>query len=155
MPGMSVVEYPFSDLLRRPNQVTSEVETHARVVLRRRGAPDLELSRADTRRSELSQAASFARILASLLPEVPPERVPVIVASVLPWTKYLSDEGRARFVIGVPEVVQDCADLGTLAPLDTYLAEWRSTAAIYADPELRDRLSSPIGEPFGEPVPHP
>lgn len=152
---MSTTEFAFSDLVRRPTEVAAAAETHRAVVLHRRGAPDLELTRADAHRSELSQAEAFARLLAGFLPHVAPEDVPVIVAGVLPWTKHLPGAGRARFVQGLPAVIEDCADLGTLAPLDTYLAEWRDTAAIYADPDLRDRLSAPVDEPLDEPVPAP
>lgn len=152
---MSTTEFAFSDLVRHPTVVAEAAETHRAVVLHRRGAPDLELARADARRSELSQAEAFARLLAGFLPYVAPEDLPVVVAGVLPWTKHLTGQGRARFVQGLPAVIEDCADLGTLAPLDTYLAEWRDTAAVYADPDLRERLTAPIEHPLNEAVPAP
>lgn len=90
---MSTIEFVFSDLARRPAEVSAAAETHSRVLLRRRDAPDLELSRADARGSQLSQAEAFARLLAGFLPHVDPKDVPAIVVGVLPGTKYLTPGG--------------------------------------------------------------
>jgi hypothetical protein len=151
----TVCEFPFSDLARHPAEVAKAADTHRRVILRRRGAPDLELSRWDYRQGELSQAESFARLLASFLPEVPPEKVPRLVVAALPWTRYLTGKGCAQFVGELPAVLEACADLETLAPLESYLAEWRDTAAAQADPNLREVLMKPIETPLDRPVPEP
>jgi hypothetical protein len=71
------------------------------------------------------------------------------VAEALPWTRYLDDAERAEFVKGLPAVIQDCEDLGTFAPLEVYLRQWRETAAILADPELADGLTSAIKKTVG------
>ena len=46
-------------------------------------------------------------------------------------------------------MIQDCEDLGTFAPLEVYLTQWRDTAAILADPELADRLDELYQEAVG------
>ena len=58
---MRVIEHPFSDLLRRPKDVTDDVED-GDVLLRRRDEPDLRLSRADreARRAEAFSALGRA-----------------------------------------------------------------------------------------------
>lgn len=152
---MSIAEFPFSDLVRHPTRVAAAADSNRRVLLHRRGAPDLELVRADTARCELSQAGSFARLLAGLLVHVDSEQMPLVVGTVLPWTKYLSEAGRSEMATNLPAVIDDCVELGTFAPLDVYLAEWRDTAAICADPDLRDLLKQPIDLPVDEPVPAP
>ena len=63
----SVDEFSFSDLLQQPTLVASAVEKRGRIVLHRRNAPDLVLSRA----SDLSELAGFARLLAQMVKHVP------------------------------------------------------------------------------------
>jgi len=77
------------------------------------------------------------------------------VAEALPWTRYLDESECAAFVKDLPAVIQDCEDLGTFSPLELYLTQWRNTAAILADPELADRLTSPIKKPSGKRVSPP
>ena len=81
--------------------------------------------------------------------------MPTTVGEALPWTSYLSEEGRKEFVTELPAVIQDCEDLGTFAPLERLIASWRSTVAVMADPELSDRLSRPVTKPLGRRVPAP
>jgi hypothetical protein len=147
----SVASYTLSDLIQHPTRVTAAVEACGRVVLRRRNAPDLVLSRS----SELSELQSFARLLSRLVRHLGPAQLAAVSTEAMPWTRYLSDEGRVEFLADLPAVVQDCEELGTFAPLEIYLAEWRSTAAAMADPELSDRLTRPVPEPLGKSVEQP
>jgi hypothetical protein len=146
-----VAEFSFSDLLQQPTRVASAVEERGRVLLHRRNAPDLVLSRA----SDLSELAGFARLLSRMLTHVPVDEIGETVTEALPWTRYLTETGRTDFVSSLPAVVQDCEDLGTFAPLEVYMAAWRDTAAVLADPELADRLAKPIPDPIGRPVQAP
>ncbi len=130
--------------------LASLVEERGRIVLHRRNAPDLVLSRA----SDLSELAGFARLLAQMVKHLPAGDLANAVGEALPWTSYLSEEGRKEFVTELPAVIQDCEDLGTFAPLETFIASWRSTAAVMADPELADRLSRPVTKPLGTRVRH-
>ncbi len=147
----SVAEFSFSDLLQQPTRVASAVEEQGRIVLRRRNAPDLVLSRA----SGFSELAGFARLLAQMVKHIPEGDLATAVGEALAWTSYLSKEGRKEFVTELPTVIQDCEELGTFAPLETFIASWRSTAAIMADPELADRLSRPVKKPSGKRVSPP
>jgi hypothetical protein len=151
LPMASAAEFSFSDLLQQPTRVASLVEERGRIVLHRRNAPDLVLSRA----SDLSELAGFARLLAQMVKHLPAGDLANTVGEALPWTSYLSEEGRKEFVTELPAVIQDCEDLGTFAPLETFIASWRSTAAVMADPELADRLSRPVTKPLGTRVPAP
>ena len=146
-----VATYPLSELLQQPTRITAAVEERGRVVLRRRNAPDLVLSRA----SDLSELETFARLLSRLVHYVDEERLAAVIAEAIPWTRYLSGDGRVDFMTRLPAVVDDCEELGTFAPLEIYLAEWRDTAAVLADPELADRLARPIPSPLGKPVDQP
>jgi len=146
-----VAEFPFSDLVQQPTRVASAVEERGRVVLRRRNAPDLVLSRA----SDLDELASFARLLSRMAERLPSTELAKSVGEALPWTRYLNDGERAELVSGLSAVIQDCEDLGTLSPLEIFLARWRDTAAILADPELTERLTRPIQKPLGKRVTPP
>jgi len=144
-------DFSFSDLLQQPTRVADAVEQRGRVLLHRRNAPDLVLSRA----GEFSELGSFARLLARMVSHLPAEDLVTAVVEALPWTRYLNGAERTEFVSDLPVVMQDCEDLGTFAPLEIYLNQWRNTAAIVADPELADRLSKPIPNPLGTPVAAP
>lgn len=147
----SLVEFSFSDLIQQPTRIASAVEERGRVILRRRNAPDLVLSQA----GDLSGLSGFARLLTGALHHLTASDAAEALTEGLPWTRYLSDRGRSEFLAGLPGVITDCDDLGTFAPLEIYLAEWRATAAILADPELADRLSASIPAPTGTPVESP
>jgi hypothetical protein len=147
----ALAEFSFSDLVQQPTRVASVVEERGRVVLRRRNAPDLVLSRA----SDLTELAGFARLLSRMVVHLQPAELADTVAEALPWTRYLDDAERAEFVKDLPAVIQDCEDLGTFAPLEVYLTQWRDTAALLADPELADRLTTPIKKPLGKRVTPP
>lgn len=148
---VSVTEFSFSELLQQPTRVASAVEERGRVLLHRRNAPDLILSRA----SELTELGGFARLLSGMVKLLPATELVEVITNGLPWTRYLTDAGRGELVTDLPQVIQDCEDLGTFAPLEVYLTEWRATAAVLADPELADRLARPIPEPLGRPVEAP
>jgi hypothetical protein len=98
-----VAEFPFSDLLQQPTRLASAAEERGRVVLPRRNAPDLVLSRA----SGLSELTGLARLLSRMVQHVPVEEVGGIVAEALPWTRALTETGRTDFVSSRPGVVQD------------------------------------------------
>ena len=140
-------EFPFSDLVQHPTQVASAVEQRGRVLLRRRNAPDLVLSRA----SDLSELAGFTRLLARMLDRVPPSQKATVVSEALPWARYLTPAGRDDLVNNLPAVVRDCEELGTFAPLEIYIAEWRNTAAVLGVPVLAKSLAKPVPHPLGAP----
>ncbi|MGH9055322.1 MAG: hypothetical protein ACRDYY_05570 [Acidimicrobiales bacterium] len=147
----SLAEFSFSDLLQQPTKVASAVEERGRVVIHRRNAPDLVLSRA----TDLAELGSFARLLRNMVVNMPSQDVATTVSESFGWTRHLDDSERTDFVTGLVGVIQECEELGTFAPLETYIASWRSTAAILADPELTDRLTRPIPRPLGIPVSPP
>jgi hypothetical protein len=144
-------EFSFSDLLQQPTRVASAVEERGRVVLHRRNAPDLVLSRA----SDLSELGGFARLLARMVAHLPAAELAETVGEAITWTRYFNEAERTEFVTDLPGVIQECQELGTFAPLETYIAEWRNTAAILADPELTERLTRPVPKPLGTRVPPP
>lgn len=87
-----------------------------------------------------------------MVKNLPPRKLAKAVSEALRWTRYFNDAERTEFVTELAAVIQDCEELGTFAPMEQYLTEWRNTAAILADPELTKRLSRPVAKPLGMPV---
>lgn len=61
---------------------------------------------------------------------------------------------RVQFVTNFVRVVQGSAEMGQWTPLAQTVREWNATAAIHADPELVEQLTSPLNDDFGA-VPNP
>ena len=135
---MRVIERPFSEFLRQPNDVVAELADHD-VVLRRRNAPALRLSEAvrDDERSEAFDA--LARLLRNLLVHSPSDLTNVI-DDVFPWATFLPKRDRKSFVDELTRTLVAVSQLDNFAPVGQLLREWRATAEIHADPRLARRL---------------
>jgi hypothetical protein len=149
---MRVIERPFSDLLRHPKDVTSEVDD-SDVLLRRRDEPDLRLSRAD-REFERSQAFSaMARAFRNLASHSP-GTLGDALGDAFGWLEFLPVADRRLFADEFARVVTAAAELDNYGPLSQLVLEWRATAEVHADPKLARRLRRPV-EAGGDPVPVP
>jgi len=150
---MSVVERPFSEFLRQPNEVVAELADHD-VVLRRRNAPALRLSQAD-RDDDRSQAFGvLARLLRNLAVHSP-AALDGAVDDAFAWVTFLPKSDRKLFVEDLTRTLIGAAGVENYSPVAQLLREWRSTAEIHADPALARRLRKPIeaaGEQIAAPV---
>jgi hypothetical protein len=137
-----VIERPFSEFLRQPNDVVAELEDHD-VVLRRRNAPALRLSDA-SRDDERAQAFdAVARLLRNLLVHSP-AGLDAAVDDVFPWATLLPRSERTDFVDELGRTLVAASALDNYAPVAQLLREWRATAEVYADPRLARRLRAAI-----------
>jgi hypothetical protein len=60
---------------------------------------------------------------------------------------FVGQASKAAVATGFVELfagVEAAGAIGTFAPVDRLLDEWRATAAVYADPDLADRLRRPL-----------
>jgi hypothetical protein len=139
---MSLVERPFSDFLRQPNDVVAELEEHD-VLLRRRNAPSLRLSQAarDDDRSEAFEA--LARLLRNLAMRSP-VALDEAVDDVFSWLTFLPKTDRKLFIEELTRTLVGAAAVENYAPVAQLLREWKTTAEIHADPKLARRLRAPI-----------
>lgn len=149
---MRVIEHPFSDLLRRPKEVTSDVD-NGDVLLRRRDEPDLRLSRADREAERTEAFAALARAFRNLATHNA-AALEDALNDAFAWLEFLPRADRRMFVTEFARVVEAAAALDNYAPLSQLLREWRATAEVHADPKLARRLRRPL-EPAGESVPPP
>ena len=149
---MRVIEHPFSDLLRRPKDVTSDVD-NGDVLLRRRDEPDLRLSRADREAEKIEAFAAMARAFRNLAVHNM-GALDTALNDAFAWLEFLPVPDRRVFVAEFARVVEAAATLDNYAPLSQLLREWRATAELHADPKLARRLRRPL-EAAGEPVQRP
>ena len=149
---MRVIERPFSEFLRQPNDVVAELADHD-VLLRRRNAPSLRLSEAD-RDDERSEAFdALARLLRNMMAHSP-SGLEQTVADVFPWVTFLPKRDRGAFVDELTTTLMAVAGMDNYAPVGQLLREWKATAEIHADPKLARRLRRSI-DADGDGVPAP
>ena len=149
---MRVVERPFSEFLRQPNDVVAEFADHD-VVLRRRNAPPLRLSEAD-RDDERDEAFdALARLMRNLVVHSPAS-LDATVDEVFPWVTFLPSRDRKAFVDELTRTLVAVSTIENYAPVGQLLREWKATAELHADPRLARRLRGAISAD-GDPVPAP
>ncbi|MGH2707050.1 MAG: hypothetical protein ACRDJF_10440 [Actinomycetota bacterium] len=149
---MRVIERPFSDLLRRPKEVTRDLD-NADLLLRRRDEPDLRLTRADRDAERAAAFAALGRTLRNLAVHSP-EVLGDALGDAFPWLEFLCSIDRQLFVEEFSRIVVAAAALANYAPLGQLVREWQATAEVHADPELARRLRSPL-EAAGDRVEQP
>jgi len=137
-----IAEATFTDLLRNPREITALLD-QGDVILHRRDAEDLRLSVATRSSASVAGLEVIGRLLAAAMAdEVVRERIGHQTA--LPWMQHLPETSRQQFFFELFTGVEAAAAIGTFAPVDRLLDEWRATAALYADPDLADRLRRPL-----------
>ncbi|MDE3074726.1 MAG: hypothetical protein KGJ86_04800 [Chloroflexota bacterium] len=147
-----MIERQFSDLLRHPKEVTGELE-EGDVLLHRRDAPDLRLTRADREAQRVEAFSALARAFRNLAVHKPGELAEVL-ADAFAWLEFLPEPDRRLFVSEFARLLTAAAEVDTYAPLGQLVREWRATAEVYADPTLARRLGQPIAA-AGEAIPAP
>jgi hypothetical protein len=137
-----VIERPFSEFLRQPNDVVAELEEHD-VVLRRRNAPPLRLSDATRDDARAEAFDTVARLLRNLLTH-DPSRLADALDDVFPWASLLPAREQSAFVDELGRTLVAASAIDNFAPVAQLLREWRATAEIHADPRLARRLRRAI-----------
>jgi hypothetical protein len=147
-----VIEHPFSDLLREPKTVVKGL-AEGDVLLRRRGAPALRLTRVDRDDQRADAYAMVGRALRNLAVHSPAALGEALLDE-FPWTSFLPPSDREAFIDDFTRTVVAAAELDSFGPLAQLVEEWRATAEIHADPRVARRLRRPITTK-AKPVPRP
>ena len=147
-----VIERPFSEFLRQPNQVVADLADHD-VVLRRRNAPALRLSEADREEERDEAFDALARLLRKLLAHSP-VGLESMIEEAFPWAIFLPSADQRLFVEELTRTLLAVSTIDNFAPVGQLLREWRATAEVYADPRLAHRLRRRL-EATGDAVPLP
>ncbi|WP_040837068.1 hypothetical protein [Nocardia brevicatena] len=122
--------------------------------VRRRDGAALLLVREDRVQAGAEGSLAAARAMQSILGHLPADLAKQAVPSAFPWTDVLPDDARDQFITDFVRAFQASAELDQWSVLTRVLHEWRSTAAIFADPALFAKLTAPVEGDFG-PVPPP
>jgi hypothetical protein len=139
---MRVIERPFSEFLRQPNDVVAELVDHD-VVLRRRNAASLRLSDADRDEERAEAFDALARLLRNVWTHSP-SGVDVNLDEVFPWATFLPKRDRRQFADELTQSLIAVSTFDNYAPIGQLLREWKATAELHADPRLARRLRAPI-----------
>lgn len=147
-------DLPFSEFLHHPSTIAERLEEVRMLRLRRRGASDLALMRADQAERDGVAVDFTARLLAGLVRHGSREVVRQALPEALPWVVFLPEPDVGQLLDELVAVAQAAASLENLAPVSALLTQWRHTAEVYADPGLLDILTR---EPEGDlgPAPKP
>ncbi|MGH3933116.1 MAG: hypothetical protein ACRDTF_24435 [Pseudonocardiaceae bacterium] len=151
---MALEDVPFTEFIQRPTAATGRLATVRALRLRRRNADDLVVMFAARAEREREVVELAARLLSSLvrhdnghalLQELLPE--------VLPWVRFLPAVDRRVLIDEFTDVTEAATSVDNVAPIAQLLVEWRHTAEVHADPELRALLSAPRSEDHGPALP--
>jgi hypothetical protein len=146
-------EVQWSQLQRDPKSVAALAD-EGDVRVRRRDGADLLLTREDRVLSASEGSIAAARALRNVLAHLPHDVAANALLDEFPWVDVLPDDEKAEFVADFARAFQASAELGEWSVLAQTVREWRSTAAIHADPVLAAQLTGPVDGDFG-PVPAP
>ncbi len=138
----------WSELQRDPKGVAALAD-RGDVRVRRRDGAALLLTREDRASSTAEGAATAARALRNLLAHMDPQTAAAALVEEFPWADVLPQPDRAQFVTDFVRAFQASAEMGQWTPLAQTVREWKTTAAVHADPELVEQLSSPVKDDFG------
>jgi hypothetical protein len=150
-------EANLSDLLNKPKATLARLASSRRLLLHRRDAEDLVITTAQRAAADNAVVRDTTRLFREMVrkdPIVMTLAVQVLPA-VFPWVRYLPEEARKEFAAEWLDALSAAGELDNGAAVEGLVAEWRSTAEIYADPELFAFLTRDLdGTDYG-PVPPP
>ena len=150
-------EANLSDLLNKPKATLARLASSRRLVLHRRDAEDLVITTAERAAADTAVVRDTTRLFREMMRKDP--MVMALAAQVLPavfpWVLHLPEDARKEFAAEWLEALSAAGELDNGAAVEGLVASWRSTAEIYADPELFAILTSELdGTDYG-PVPRP
>jgi PHD/YefM family antitoxin component YafN of YafNO toxin-antitoxin module len=140
----------WTTVQRDPKTAATAAEVQD-VVLERRDAPNLVLGSEE----RYNQHRETLRLVGRLYQDWAAAQEPLVALQrELPWLGELPPAQQEEFATDFYRTLQSAADLSKLELIAQCLGDWKATAAIYADPTLRDALRAPLSG-SGGPVPRP
>jgi len=125
----------FSALLRTPNEVIERLE-QGDVLLTRRDAEPLRLSKARSAQTESDTLSALAQLIAASLDDDACDRLVNRLADPFPWIALLPSKFQKEFIEEFLSTARACASVGRFDRLTIALNAWQSTAEAYANPNL-------------------
>jgi hypothetical protein len=140
---MATHELTWSAFLREPTLV-EPLLAMGDVLLKRRDAEPLRLTRASGDEATRDALSTAARLLAPA-GDSRSTNADADIDARLPWTRFLPSADRALFVREFVRAFEACADLGDFTSLGRLLLDWKNTASLHAE-GLAEVLARPIAE---------
>lgn len=131
-------EVTLSDLLNKPKATLARLAGSRRLVLHRRDAEDLVITTAERAAADNAVIRDTTRLFREMIrkdPMVMALAVQVLPA-VFPWVRHLPEDAWPEFAAEWLEALSAAGELDNGAAVEGIVAGWRSTAEVYADPEL-------------------
>jgi hypothetical protein len=150
-------EVNLSDLLNKPKATLARLASNRRLVLHRRDAEDLVITTAERAAADNAVVRDTTRLFREMMREDPMVMTLAVrvLPSVFPWVRHLPEAAWQEFAAEWLESLSAAGELDNGAAVEGLVAGWRSTAEIYADPELYAILTRDLdGTDYG-PVPPP
>ena len=148
-----VAPIPLSSFVRDYRPVVDSLDD-GEVVLSQRGGEPLLLSSLRRRESDRHAVAALSHLLAHALQRS--EVVDVLAESLgdeYPWLEFLPEHERRTFLDEFFRVLRASATVDRFSAFDQMIEAWKSTAEIYADPDLLARLGQPGDDATPAPSP--
>lgn len=148
------VDANFSELIQKPKDTVARMQDSPRKGMRlhRRDAEDLYLTTAERAEQATEVLDSTTRMFVALMRSDPAavNMLTRVFPEAFPWVRFLPDKAVREFLLEFMETARAASDLGTMNPLALVIASWKSTAEIYADPELAADLRRSTEDDLGE-----
>ena len=141
--GGELQEVQWSELQRDPRGVAALADS-GDVRVRRRDGATLLLTREDRVTAACEGAIAAARALRNVLTHLSAEQAAEAISDEFPWLALLPPTDVPLFVRDFVKAAQISAELGQWGVLGQTLREWKATAAVHADPALRQELTRPL-----------
>jgi hypothetical protein len=125
----------LSQFVQTPTQVIADLDK-GDVVLTRRGAASLRLSRADKVDGEAKAVSALAQLIGASLDDQTADRMADHMGEAFPWLEFLPPEQRREFLKSFLRLARACASVNSFDRLGVFLESWQATAAAYADPSV-------------------
>lgn len=136
----------FSELLQKPTDTVAKLDhssTRGIRITRRGGDQDLYLTTAERAEQVVEVVDSTTRMFVALMKSDPMavDLLTKVFPEAFPWVRFLPEAAVREFLVEFVETARASTDLGLVAPISTVIAAWKSTAEVYADPDLYERLT--------------
>lgn len=137
---MSAKVFPYSGFLRGPSEILPSLE-EGDVILERRDAQGLVVTRQDRYEARALGMAVATRVLVHLVKQ-DPDQAAQLISDELPWLTWLPATERRACLSELMANLAAGADTGALEPFARAIREWRDTAEVWADPKLAQRFQA-------------
>jgi hypothetical protein len=143
----------FSELVNKPVDTVAKMDRAPRHGIRivRRGDEDLYLTTAARAEQVVEIVDSTTRMFVALMKSEPAavQLLTSVFPDAFPWVRFLPDDAVREFLLELIDTAKASTALGIVDPIATVIAAWKSTAEVYADPELYAALTSGTHDDHG------